>query len=894
MRNPFVRFTAFAIAFGVLLASHPMQVAAQEDANVLIAYKKPYTNLISAIYAAGGTVRAQYNNIDAIAATIPHSKVEDIQSLEGVLAFRKDLRITRNDARSFDKEGYGTVSNRMSLDASHGLTTDVAVATTDLPENYFEDFFLNNVNGFVGATGSLGAGTIIGVMDQGVAPVPALGGRVIGGVNYVVVDPGLADGLGPNDPNDDPHGTWVATSAAANIVFGFNGAGALATAMKTYLPGSIIPDFFGAGVDGVPLIGSAPEAEIFALRVFNVNATTSNSIILAAFDGAIDLKKNNIVDFDVINGSFGGGTLFAGQDPFFAGMVRELQEVGITMVFSAGNDGPSGSIGGDPGTAVNAINVGATDVAAYERILRDLQFGPGIGGLWRANDGHQVSLFSDRGPTSDGRSDPDLCATGSALLAQGANGGLSIISGTSFSAPQVTGVAALLRSVAPTATPDQIRGALMNGANPNLLDSNPTNLDQGAGFVDALGAYNALLAGAPNPDDTPSNKRHVANNVSRQGAQVVRAPNFSANTGTLVPGQRAEYYVEITKATRSIDVDIFNVSPELPPSQQNLLFGDDLFVSIHTAKTHLDDYLFEGFVGPGGLSFELPELGLDHGLARVTIVGDWTNAGNISADVSIVSTTEGQAQGKLGMGFVAQAESEAYQFFVAPGSDELNVRLEWQHSWASYPTNDLDVLVFDPNFNLILIDGDGDGAPDGLSLDSPERLSIPNPIPGTYTLIVDGFTVWQTIQFDEDDPGFVVPGSNSQGKGGKNGTAPSRERYELFAWVGNNALEVVPVGDVPTEIAQNVFALSQNVPNPFKGASVINYSLPRQTNVSLVIYNASGQVVRNLVSGNQGPGAHSISWDGMSNAGVRVPSGIYLYDLQADGQRQTKKMIMLD
>ena len=83
--------------------------------------------------------------------------------------------------------------------------------------------------------------------------------------------------------------------------------------------------------------------------------------------------------------------------------IAEVQAAGIVVCLSAANDGPSALTIGDPGLARNTLTVGGTSIAAYEKVLRDLQFGLGTGALWRANDTHQTIDFSSRGPTADGR-----------------------------------------------------------------------------------------------------------------------------------------------------------------------------------------------------------------------------------------------------------------------------------------------------------------------------------------------------------------------------------------------------------------------------------------------------------------------------------------------------------
>ncbi len=93
--------------------------------------------------------------------------------------------------------------------------------------------------------------------------------------------------------------------------------------------------------------------------------------------------------------------------------------------------------------------------------------------------------------------------------------------------------------------------------------------------------------------------------------------------------------------------------------------------------------------------------------------------------------------------------------------------------------------------------------------------------------------------------------------------------------------------------APNKFALYPNFPNPFNPITTIKYDLPRDSRVNLSVYNVLGQRVVTLVNGWQKAGYKSISWDGKDEFGRQVPSGIYIYRLQADDFIQSKKMILL-
>ncbi len=85
--------------------------------------------------------------------------------------------------------------------------------------------------------------------------------------------------------------------------------------------------------------------------------------------------------------------------------------------------------------------------------------------------------------------------------------------------------------------------------------------------------------------------------------------------------------------------------------------------------------------------------------------------------------------------------------------------------------------------------------------------------------------------------------------------------------------------------------LEQNYPNPFNPDTRIQFGLTEESRVKLQIYNLRGELVRTLVDGNRAAGYHDISWDGTSDAGIIMPTGVYIYRLQTDNFVDTKKMV---
>ncbi|MBU1708107.1 T9SS type A sorting domain-containing protein [bacterium] len=91
------------------------------------------------------------------------------------------------------------------------------------------------------------------------------------------------------------------------------------------------------------------------------------------------------------------------------------------------------------------------------------------------------------------------------------------------------------------------------------------------------------------------------------------------------------------------------------------------------------------------------------------------------------------------------------------------------------------------------------------------------------------------------------------------------------------------------------YQLFQNCPNPFNGSTVIEYIVPTHSRVYLTIYDVLGRKVRTLVNGQaHNPALYRVTWDGRNEAGGRVASGIYFYQMRGErGFSKARKMLFL-
>jgi len=103
-------------------------------------------------------------------------------------------------------------------------------------------------------------------------------------------------------------------------------------------------------------------------------------------------------------------------------------------------------------------------------------------------------------------------------------------------------------------------------------------------------------------------------------------------------------------------------------------------------------------------------------------------------------------------------------------------------------------------------------------------------------------------------------------------------------FIDKNNLEI-------TEIPEQ-YELMQNYPNPFNSETQIKYFLPISGSVRVIIYSLTGQEIKTLVDSYQGVGSYTVCWDGRSESGNVVSSGIYLIKLESGRFIKTRKMIL--
>jgi hypothetical protein len=281
-----------------------------------------------------------------------------------------------------------------------------------------------NLNGDAGRTffahNITGTGQIVAVADSGLDSDMCFF-RTLNGRDAVTdATSATTEAVGPLFPQNKVIGYWVQEDAHAYDEGDFHG---------THTAGSVAGDDLAnpssstsGGIDSGD--GMAPNAQILFQDIGSndgkLRGGNPYAMFLQALQGGARVHSN----------SYGTGSkgAYTAYDQLVDQYLFDHDE--MTVVFSAGNEGPGGTSTGSPGNAKNVVTVGAV--------------GSGLS--------MQLAIFSSHGPTTDGRIKPDIVAPGQNIRSAGGdanrgNGNCGVASkqGTSMSAPTVAGGATLLR-----------------------------------------------------------------------------------------------------------------------------------------------------------------------------------------------------------------------------------------------------------------------------------------------------------------------------------------------------------------------------------------------------------------------------------------------------------------
>ena len=321
--------------------------------------------------------------------------------------------------------------------------------------------------------GHTGNGVVVAGMDTGVDPYhPDLAAKWRGGMN---------SWFDPNGQHATPHDSFGHGTQVMGILVG--------------------------GDAGGTAIGVAPGARWIAVKIFNDSGSATLSGIHLGFQWILDPDGNPGTDDlpDVVNNSWGLQSTVNKCNTEFASDIAALRTAGVAVVFAAGNYGPN------PATSVSPAN------------------DPGSFAAGATNESSTIAGMSSRGPSACGSAlYPDVVAPGVNVRTSDLTYGGVLpnsyvtVTGTSYSAPHLSGAMVLLLGAFPSASVPDLESAL-TGTAADLGATGPDN-DSGYGLIDVLEAYNHLSGTLQNPVAV-----NDAYGVDGDGTLSVSAPGVLGN-----------------------------------------------------------------------------------------------------------------------------------------------------------------------------------------------------------------------------------------------------------------------------------------------------------------------------------------------------------------------------
>ncbi|MFC7370129.1 S8 family serine peptidase [Fictibacillus iocasae] len=282
--------------------------------------------------------------------------------------------------------------------------------------------------------------------------------------------------------------------------------------------------------------GVAPGAALVGVKVLDAQGSGSMSTVAAGIDWAVQNK--DVYGIEVLSLSLGTSGSSDGKDATSVA-VNNASAAGLAVAVAAGNDGPTSKTIGSPGAAEKAITVGA---------------GADLG-----ENGFNLTYFSSRGPTADGRVKPDIFAPGFNITAAKANSGNQYVSysGTSMATPFTAGTIALMEDAKPGITEPEIKNVLYTTA----VDFGPSGKDSEYGYG-RLDGYAAITTAA---------------NLNGAGPAV---PNHFYKGASLSSGASHTYTLNVNSTSFPISLTL--ITPDWSPGF--LIFGPS-----HSYKVSLID-----------------------------------------------------------------------------------------------------------------------------------------------------------------------------------------------------------------------------------------------------------------------------------------------------------------
>ena len=419
-------------------------------------------------------------------------------------------------------------NRRLSLDEARQLAADIAASDPNVeyaePDRILRHTFSPNDTRYgeqwhyFEATGginappawdkSTGTGVVVAVIDTGSRPHADLAANLLPGYDFIGDTFVANDGNGRDSDASDP-GDWINPSECgpgdpvafeASSWHGTHVAGTIAAVTNN-----------ASGVAGVAFGAKVVPARVLG-KCGGYTSDIADAIVWTS-GGTVSGVPTNANPAKVLSISLGGG---GSCDSTTQNAINSARSRGASVVVAAGNSNANA------GNFTPANCSGVVTVAAVGRNGGKASY---------SNFGATVEIAA---PGGSGGANSVLSTLNTGTTIPGSDS-YALYNGTSMATPHVSGVVALMLSVKPTLTPDQVTSILQSTARPF-----PATCSQcGSGIVNANAAVDAAIGGVP--QDPPGTLAEVEPNNSRAASQVVATDNTTVN-GAMSSSSDNDYF----------------------------------------------------------------------------------------------------------------------------------------------------------------------------------------------------------------------------------------------------------------------------------------------------------------------------------------------------------------
>jgi len=155
-----------------------------------------------------------------------------------------------------------------------------------------------------------------------------------------------------------------------------------------------------------------------------------------------------------------------------------------------------------------------------------------------------------------------------------------------------------------------------------------------------------------------------------------------------------------------------------------------------------------------------------------------------------------------------------------------------------------------------------------------------------------GFQVYRSNAASEREHIAGIPLSGEQRYVYRDRNAPA-QRIDYLLSAQRRDGTAVWFGPLTVPDATQELRLSQNVPNPFRGSTAIDFNLPESQRVVLQVFDLSGREVASLFNGRAPAGASRVEWNGLDSSGKTVVPGVYFFRLKAGASVLSRKLMIV-